>query len=223
MKLDADLGENEPPARTRALMRIVDLANVACGGHAGTPATMARCARLAGEFGVALGAHPGRAGEFGRGAMEITPAALEHLIVGQTSALAALAAPLHHVKLHGSLYHAVESSPALARRYISVVRSNFPGLRIVARAGGRVVRLAGSDALAEVFAERGYRADGTLIPRGEPGDLIHDPREVARRLPSLRGDTICIHADSPNAIKIARAVRRVFPADRNPPRAAREG
>ncbi len=68
-------------------------------------------------------------------------------------------------------------------------------------------KAAGVRALAEVFAERGYRPDGTLIPRGEPGDLIHDPREVVRRLPALRGDTICIHADSPNAVKIARAVR----------------
>lgn len=223
MKLNADLGENESPSRTRALMRVIDLANVACGGHAGTPRTMERCGRLAREFGVALGAHPGFAAEFGRGAADVSADDLEELVVTQIQALIAISGPLHHVKLHGALYHATEKSAALARRYVATVRRHFPGLRIVALAGGRVLRLAGEDGLAEVFAERGYRADGTLIPRGEPGDLLHDPQEVVRRLPALRGDTICIHADSPNAVKIVRAVRRVFPVHRNLTRATPGG
>lgn len=206
MKLNADLGEHEPPARTRALLRVVDLANIACGGHAGTAATMRRAVALARDLGVAIGAHPGLAAEFGRGATNITPRALERLVIEQSATLAALA-PLHHIKLHGALYHATERSPRLARRYVDVVREHFPGVRIIALAGGRVVRLAGELALAEVFAERGYRPDGTLVPRGEPGDLITDVREVVRRLPSLQGDTVCIHADSPNALRIARAVR----------------
>lgn len=207
MKLNADLGEHESPARTRALMRLIDLANVACGGHAGTARTMARCVRLAREFGVKLGAHPGLETDFGRGVADISPSALERLVRDQIETLAAFGEPLHHVKLHGALYHATEASPGLARRYVAVIEKHFPGLRIVVLAGGRVARLAGSRALAEVFAERGYRADGTLIPRGSPGALIHDPREVVRRLSALSGDTVCIHADSPNAVKIARAVR----------------
>jgi UPF0271 protein len=210
MILNADLGEHEPPARTRALMRIVDLANIACGGHAGTIATMTRAVRLAKEHGVRMGAHPGLAADFGRGAVKLAPEALALLVLEQTSALGTLAesegATLHHIKLHGALYHATENSPALARAYVDAARTFFPRLKIVALAGGRVARLAGDRALAEVFAERGYKPDGTLIPRGEPGDLIRDPREVARRLSALRGDTICIHADSPNAVRIARAV-----------------
>lgn len=209
MLLNADLGEGEPEERTAALMRLIDLANVACGGHAGNRESMERCARLAAEHGVKLGAHPGLAADFGRGRADIDASALRALVQEQTSTLAAVA-PLHHIKLHGALYHAVESSEALAHAYVDTVREVFPGLAIVAFAGGRVLpaaRKLGMQALAEVFAERGYREDGSLIPRGEPGALIDDPAEVVARLPSLRGDTICVHSDSPNALAIARAVR----------------
>lgn len=209
--LNADLGEHEPAPRTRAVMGLVDMANIACGGHAGSIVTMTNAVRLALAEGVKIGAHPGMAAEFGRGEANISPADLATLILQQTSALAAIArwegARLHHIKLHGALYHATEKSPALARAYIQTVEEFFPKLKIVALAGGRVARLAGSRAVAEVFAERGYRPDGTLIPRSESGALISNPREVVRRLPALRGDTVCIHADSPNALRIARAVR----------------
>lgn len=214
MKLNADLGEHESIARTRALLRIVDLANIACGGHAGTAASMYLTIEQALAAGVRIGAHPGLAENFGRGSATITPEALALLLVQQVGGFAAMCraagARLHHVKLHGALYHAVEQSPLLARVYVETIGGIFPKTAVIALAGGRVVaeaKAAGVRALAEVFADRGYRPDGTLIPRGESGDLIHDPREVVRRLPELRGDTICIHADSPNAVKIARTVR----------------
>lgn len=209
MKLNADLGEHEPPARTAELMALIDLANIACGGHAGTPESMTRCVDLARRHGVAIGAHPGLAADFGRGDAPIDAAALVKLLLEQAGALAAIA-PLHHVKLHGALYHAVERSAELARAYVAAVGRSFPGVALVAFASGLVLPAAheaGVPALAEVFAERGYRDDGSLIPRGAPGALIEDPAEVVERLPRLRGDTICIHADSPNAVTIARAVR----------------
>lgn len=219
MKINADLGENEPPARTRALLRLVDFANVACGGHAGSADVMARTVRWAQASGVRVGAHPGfpERENFGRGVAEITAADLATLLVQQVGGFVAVARSLgaepRHVKLHGALYHEVEKSPALARAYVATVRAVFPGLGIIARAGGRVVveaRRQGLRAWEEVFAERGYRPDGSLIPRGEPGDLVTDPREVARRLPTLRGDTVCLHADTPNAVRIARALRAQF-------------
>jgi len=209
--LNVDLGEHEPAPRTRALMGLVDMANIACGGHAGSIVTMSNAVRLALASGVKIGAHPGMAAEFGRGKADISPMELATLILQQTAALAAIAARegarLHHIKLHGALYHATEKSPTLARVYIQTIEEFFPKLKIVALAGGRVAKLAGRRAVAEVFAERGYRPDGSLIPRGEPGDLISDPREVVKRLPALHGETICIHADSQNALRIARAVR----------------
>ncbi|HEY8903786.1 MAG TPA: 5-oxoprolinase subunit PxpA [Chthoniobacterales bacterium] len=214
MILNADLGEHEPASRTRALMRLIDMANIACGGHAGSIVSMTRAVKLALACGVKIGAHPGLAVEFGRGEVAISLADLAMLVLQQTTALAAIAARegarLHHIKLHGALYHATEKSQALAHAYIETVEKFFPKLKVVALAGGRVARLAGRRAMTEVFAERGYRIDGTLIPRGESGDLIDDPREVVRRLPTLHGDTICIHADSPNALRIARVVRAVL-------------
>ncbi|HEY8901878.1 MAG TPA: 5-oxoprolinase subunit PxpA [Chthoniobacterales bacterium] len=230
MTLNADLGEDESMARTRALLGLVDLANIACGGHAGTAASMYLVIERARAEGVKVGAHPGLAGEFGRGEADVTPEALALLLVQQVGGFAAMCrtagAKLHHVKLHGALYHAVERSSTLAQVYVETIGGIFPRTAIVAQAGGRVVataRTAGVRALAEVFAERGYRPDGSLVPRGEPGDLILDPREVASRVPGLRGDTICVHADSPNALRIARAVRRVIDGDRSRPRAGRAG
>ncbi len=231
MKLNADLGEGEPPARTRALLRLVDLANIACGGHAGTAASMYLTIEQARANGVKIGAHPGMAKEFGRAAGEgVTPEMLALLLVQQVGGFAAMCraagAKMHHVKLHGTLYHSVEQSPMLARVYVETIGGIFPRTTVIGFAGGQVLaaaRTAGVRALAEVFAERGYRADGSLVPRGEPGDLIVNPRVIAARLPTLHGDTICVHADTPNAVKIARAVRKAMPADRNQSRAGRAG
>jgi UPF0271 protein len=230
MKLNADLGENESPARTRALMRLIDIANIACGIHAGSVATMERCVKLAIENDVAIGAHPGLAGEFGRGVAEIAPPALEKLIVEQVSTLVAIAGgKMRHIKLHGALYHTVEKSTPLARRYVDVVRDNFPRCGIIAFAGGRVAARCGKlgvKFLPEAFAERAYLDDGTLVPRGEPGDVITSPRIVAERVRAIiegRGviassgrmtqiaaKTICVHSDAPNAVRIARAARSVL-------------
>lgn len=214
MLLNADLGEGESVARTRALLRVVELANVACGGHAGTAASMYRVIEWATAADVKVGAHPGLAADFGRGSGTVTPEALALLLVQQVGGFAAMCraagARMHHVKLHGALYHTVEASPLLARVYVETIGGIFPRIAIIAFAGGRVfdiAKAAGVRVLAEVFAERGYRADGSLVPRGEPGDLITDPRAVVARISSLRGDTICVHADSPNAVRIARAVR----------------
>ena len=112
--INCDLGENEPPKRREALFQTITSANIACGGHAGSVAIMALCVRLSRKHGVRLGAHPGLSGGFGREPRELKPGELELLLLQQVSALATLAAeegmPLHHIKLHGALYHATEAS-----------------------------------------------------------------------------------------------------------------
>jgi len=228
--LNCDLGEGEPPARTRALLRWVTSANIACGGHAGDAATMQCAVREALARGVRLGAHPGwpDRGGFGRAEAALRPGELATLLLHQVSALATVAQAaggvLHHVKLHGALYHAVEQRPALAREYLDAVARWWPRLVVVARAGGRVVRAARRRGLAaweEAFLDRGYRADGALVPRGEPGALLTDQGAVLERLRGLlagrglrttdgrmlrlRPQTLCVHADSPGAVALARA------------------
>lgn len=233
MKLDlnGDLGEGEPPARTRALMRCITSANVACGGHAGDAATMRACALAAKQFGVRLGAHPGpwSREDRGRSAVQIAPAELELLLLQQVSALEKIASgcrmELHHVKLHGALYHATESDEKLARAYVRAVKRWWPRLKIYALAGGTVFRAArrlGVPLWQEAFADRGYRDDGSLVSRDQPGALVTDVTEVSNRVAKmadlqqvktvtghllrLRPQTICVHSDTPNSPSIARAL-----------------
>lgn len=233
LDINCDLGEGESPARTRALMRLVDSANVACGGHAGDLDSMTRCARLAAEFGIHLGAHPGAPDRttFGRLETHPTPADLSLWIVQQASALARIAdrfgLALHHIKLHGALYHASENDAALARAYVTTVRDYFPGTEIYSLSGGRVARLARKTGLAvreELFADRAYRADGHLVPRGEVGAVLTRARDVTSRLKHwlnsgrmiasdnselvLAGQTLCIHGDTDNAVALAGAIRK---------------
>jgi UPF0271 protein len=235
LDINCDLGEHEAPARTRALMRLIDSANVACGGHAGDLSSMDRCVRLAREFGVRLGAHPGapdRAG-FGRLDSRPAPANLALWVVQQAGALATVARPfgmaLHHIKLHGALYHASEADDALARAYVEAVGTHFPGVKIYSLSGGRVARTArraGIEVWEELFADRAYRADGALMPRSEPGAVLESPAEVRGRLRhwldtgtmrchdgreiALAGQTLCVHGDGAQAIVLARAVRQVL-------------
>lgn len=231
--LNCDLGEGEPTARTRALMRWVTSVNVACGGHAGDAETMERVAILARDLGVRLGAHPGVPGEFGRGEVSLTPGMLRTLLLQQVSALHQLAqrqeSRLHHVKLHGALYHAVECTPSLGRAYVETVGRWFPGLRIYARTGGPILdwaRKAGVEAWAEGFADRSYQEDGHLVPRGREGAVLTRPQEVTRRLLEWRttggwksqqgtwlripAQTLCLHGDTPGSLILARAIRKAL-------------
>lgn len=231
--LNSDLGEGESPLRTRALMRVVTSANVACGGHAGTVESMDRCVRLCAEFSVRLGAHPGLPGAFGRGSAGVGPEELETLVLQQVSALMRIAKSrkrrVHHVKLHGALYHATEQDPALTAAYVGTVVRWFPGLRILALAGGRVVaaaRASGLPVWEEAFVDRGYREDGSLVPRGLPGAMITEASAVRRRIREvgcgrgietetgrrwpLHPQSWCVHADTPAAPTLARAAAEVL-------------
>lgn len=235
LDLNCDLGEGEPVARTRALMRWITSANVACGGHAGDADSMGRCVRLAKQFDVKLGAHPGpwSRSDMGRGDVRMTPAELTLLVLQQVSALEKIAAGervrVHHVKLHGALYHAVEADAALRGAYLRCVATYWPRAAIYALAGGRAVRDArrlGLRCLAEGFADRAYQADGRLVPRSERGAVISDVAAIVARAHDLtdgRGvttvnggrihphvDTLCVHSDSPNAVRIVRAIAHLI-------------
>jgi UPF0271 protein len=237
MKLDlnCDLGEGESLARTRGLMRWITSANVACGGHAGDLDTMQSCVRLAKQNRVKLGAHPGpwSRSDFGRGLMRMTPDELELLLLQQVGALERIARAsgvrLHHIKLHGSLYHASEEDERLGRRYVQAVARWWPTARIYVRAGGNLSRLAVRTRVKvceEAFADRGYREDGTLLPRDEPGAVLTNLAEITGRIRKLlrSGElktfsgfcvrllptTLCVHSDTPHSIEIARSVSQLI-------------
>jgi UPF0271 protein len=140
-----------------------------------------------------------------------------------------LGSRLQHIKLHGALYHAVENDEALGRAYVEAVARWFPKVKIYARAGGRVLTLAreaGVAAWAEGFIDRAYCANGQLVPRNQDGALLTRSREITERLrewrqtggwKSLEGSwvavpaqTLCLHGDTPGAMALARALRRVM-------------
>jgi len=230
--LNADVGEGMDD---RALLPYLTSANVACGLHAGDPTVMDTTVAEALERGVCVGAHPGYADRenFGRVRMEISPEAVERLVLYQIAALEGFVrsrgGALTHVKPHGALYHAGAESAEVARAIARGVRRARPDLVVVGQPGSKMLdaaREAGLPVAAEAFADRRYRADGTLVPRSEKGALLTDPDEAAEQAMHLArdrfvlaedgsrvevdADTICLHGDTPGAPGIARRIRERF-------------
>ena len=217
------------------LMPYVTSANVACGAHAGDPVTMDQTVELALSRGVRIGAHPGYPDRpnFGRVALEMAADEIENLIVYQVSALAGFVRSrggrLTHVKPHGALYHCGAEFPDVARAIAEGVRRVGTDLVLVGAAGSMLIGAGLEAELAvaeEAFADRRYRADGTLVPRGSAGAVITDPDEAAEQAVGLardgtvlaedhsriavRPDTICLHGDTPGAAEIARRIHERF-------------
>jgi UPF0271 protein len=229
--LNADLGEGAPD--DAELLALVSSANIACGWHAGDARLMQATVAAALERGVAIGAHPSYPDRenFGRSEMQLAPANVRADVIYQVGALDALVRAaggrLHHVKPHGALYNQAARDPALADAIALAVLDVNPSLAVYGLAGSELLKAAeraGLRAVAEVFADRGYRADGSLVPRSQPGALIDDADEaVARTLRMvrdgvvqaitgetvpLRAETICLHGDGPHALAFARAIHQ---------------
>ena len=230
--LNADVGEGMDDAE---LMPYVTSANVACGMHAGDPVTMDQTVELALSRGVRVGAHPGYPDRenFGRVAIEMAADEVENLVVYQVSALEGFVrsrgSRLTHVKPHGALYHSGAEFPDVARAIAEGVRRVGTELVLVGASGSMLIgagREAGLPVAEEAFADRRYRSDGTLVPRGRPNALITDPDEAAEQAVqlardgvvvaddstriSVRADTICLHGDTPGAAEIARRIHERF-------------
>jgi UPF0271 protein len=228
--LNCDVGEGA--GMDERILPLVSSANVACGFHAGDPATIRGTVRLAKRFGVAVGAHPSypdRLG-FGRRAMAASPEEVLDDVTYQVGAVLgfcrAEGVPLVHVKPHGALYNAAAQDQALAAAVCQAVRSIDPALIVVCLAGSPMVEVArglGLRCAEEAFADRGYTLRGTLVPRTQPGAVIEDPEKVAERVATLAregrllsvegspvavsADTVCLHGDTPGAVELAAAIR----------------
>jgi len=215
------------------LLNVVTSANVACGFHAGDPLVMTDTVRACLKKGVNIGAHPGfdDIQGFGRRRMENPDGAKTAAsVIYQIGALQAVAktenATVTHVKLHGALANMASESDELASLCLKAVQSTDPKLSIVAMAATSLQSQAeklNMPLLREVFADRAYNDDGTLVSRGTPGAVIHDPAAAAERVlkmlethsvESVNGvqvavvpDTICVHGDNPEAVRMAEALR----------------
>ena len=228
--LNADLGEGAPD--DTELLALVSAANIACGWHAGDARLMQATVAAALARGVAIGAHPSFPDRehFGRREMQLAPEQVHADVLYQVGALQAFVRAaggrLHHVKPHGALYNQAARDPVLADAIAQAVRDVDPGLALYGLAGGELLRAAdraGLRPVSEVFADRGYQADGSLVPRSRPGAMVEDGAQaVARTLRMVRegvvqavtgetvplqAQTICLHGDGPHALAFARALR----------------
>lgn len=234
--LNADLGEGCDT--DEALLGLVSSANIACGWHAGDAKTMRQCVRWALDKGVAIGAHPSFPDRenFGRSAMHLPPEEVVAGVLYQIGALAAIVkaegGQLAHVKPHGMLYNQAVKEPALAEAIVEAVRLFDPGLRFFGLAGSGMLTAAeraGLVPVGEVFADRGYLPDGSLVPRSQPGALIEDEAHSLAQTLSLVRDhrvtaidgtvvpvlaqTVCLHGDGAHALAFARRIRERLTAE----------
>ncbi len=213
--LNADLGEEVTD--DAALLALVTSANVACGHHAGTDATMRQVCAAAAELGVRVGAHVSYADRenFGRVPHDVEPRVLAEQVADQVGTLAAHAAAagtrVSYLKPHGALYHRVNTDSVQAAAVLDGVEAAGPPLPVLGM-DGALADLAAARGLVrwrEGFPDRGYTAAGTLVPRGEPGALVSATEQIVANARTLaaRVDSLCLHGDSPGAVEHAAAVR----------------
>jgi UPF0271 protein len=233
--INCDMGESFGAYHIGAdaeVMPYITSANIACGFHGGDPAVMRATVTAAVKANVAIGAHPGLPDlvGFGRRTMQISPEEAYDIVVYQVGALLgfvrAAGAELRHVKPHGALYNMAAAQPALATAIARAVRDVDARLILYGLAGSHLLsaaRDAGIAAASEVFADRNYLPDGTLVSRQRPDAMVHDVNEAAGRAVrmiregkvadvegndiAIRADTICVHGDGPNAAAMAHALR----------------
>ena len=232
--LNCDLGESFGAytiGMDAQVIPYVTSANVACGFHAGDAVVMERTVALCKASGAAVGAHPGLPDlqGFGRRVMKISPAEAGAFVTYQVGALKAFCdaagVPLHHVKPHGALYNMAGRDRELADAIARAVQSAAPGAVLLALSGSEMVRAAqaiGLPVASEVFADRGYRPDGSLVPRGTPGAMIEDEDEAITRVIrmvkegkvracdgtdiAIRADSVCVHGDGPKALAFVQKI-----------------
>jgi 5-oxoprolinase (ATP-hydrolysing) subunit A len=234
--LNSDLGEGFgiwSLGNDEALLDVVTSANVACGFHAGDPNILRRVCHWAAARNVAIGAqvsYRDLAG-FGRRSIDMDADSLTNDVLYQIGALDGFArvagTRVRYVKPHGALYNRVVSDQKQAAAVVAAVVAYDASLPVLGLPGSALLRLAedaGLTTVPEAFADRGYTAQATLVPRTEPGALLHDPADISwrmvrmvttGRLRSVEGEeisvsarSICVHGDSPGAVAMAVAVRR---------------
>lgn len=231
--LNADLGEG--CANDESLLQLVSSANIACGFHAGDAQTMQQSVRWALKYGVAIGAHPSFPDRenFGRTAMQLPPEIVYAQVVYQLGALAAITraegGKMVHVKPHGMLYNQAATDALLADAIARAVYDVDPTLRLVGLAGSELIRAGerlGLQTRQEVFADRRYQSNGTLVPRSQPDAMIEsDELALDQTLAMVReqkvlsregvwvpvqADTVCLHGDGEHALTFARRLREAF-------------
>lgn len=218
--LNADLGEGVTD--DAGLLEVVTSANLACGFHAGDEDTMRFVCRVAAERGITVGAQVSYADRegFGRRPMDPSYEVLKDWVAEQVHLLARISAEVEiavaYVKPHGALYNRVVDDAEQAQ----AVLDGSGELPVLGLPGAQILRLAGEQArrvVPEGFPDRGYTPQGRLVARDQPGALVEDPAQVAANAVRLARsgtvETVCLHGDSPGAVRTARRVREALLAE----------
>lgn len=224
------------------VMPLITSANIACGWHAGDPLIMEKTVKTAIQHGVSLGAHPGFPDlmGFGRRPMHCDTKEIRAYVIYQVAALMGFCrvnnAELRHVKPHGALYNMAVADERIFTAIAQAVAAVNPNLLLVTLAGKdaekrcRIGRKVGINVVLEAFADRAYTHEGVLVPRSRPEAVITDPAIAAKRVVEiikkgrvkavdgsfvpLTAQTICVHGDSPDALKMIQQIRRVLPTEK---------
>ena len=234
--VNCDLGESYghfKVGQDQQIMPHITSANVACGFHSGDPVTMAHTVELAKKYGVAVGAHPGYPDlmGFGRREMKLSKEETRNYVIYQIGALEAFAkasqTSLQHVKPHGALYNIAQKDRDVSKSIAEAVHNVDSDLIILAPPNSAMAKIASEIGLRvafEVFADRAYNSDGTLVSRSQTDSLITDPKRVVERARRMiekgtvqatdwktvqlgKVHTICIHGDTPNAVEMTRTLK----------------
>ena len=234
--LNADLGEGS--RHDVKLFELISSANIATGFHAGDSDTMHAAISAAKEHGVAVGAHPSffDRENFGRKELNVADQEVLDAVAYQLGIFQAIASALdtrpNHVKPHGALYNMAVRDAKLADAIARAIESVDPTLILFAPDKSELARAGeahGVQIAREIFADRNYLNDGWLVPRTRPDALLHDPKEAAQRVLRMlregkvrsveggdidvRGETICVHGDTPGAVEFARELRTRLEGD----------
>lgn len=231
LDINCDLGEGLD--NDALLMPLIQSCNIACGGHAGDERSMKNAISLAKKFKVKAGAHPSYPDRenFGRKVMEISMPALKNSIKQHVSSFLQISKatdyPMHHIKPHGALYNELAKNPELAEMLVDLIKTDFPNTVLFCPPHSVIEKIAkenGLPVMLEVFADRNYHPDYSLVQRSHPQAVITDPSFVLahvenmiknKRIKTLEGveipiqaDTLCIHGDNPNALEILKSLRK---------------
>lgn len=234
--LNSDLGESfgrYTIGMDAKIIPLISSANIACGYHAGDPVVMEKTVAAAKEAGVHVGAHPGFPDlmGFGRRNMSVTPAEAKAYVLYQLGALEAFCKAkgmkLQHVKPHGALYNMAAKDSQLSRAICEAIYEYDKELIVMALSGGELIRAAKATGLrsaSEVFADRAYEEDGTLVDRRKEGAMITNEDEAIARVIrmikekkvtaitgndiSIQADSVCVHGDGEKALAFVEKIRK---------------
>ncbi|SDY62306.1 LamB/YcsF family protein [Tindallia californiensis] len=236
--LNSDIGESFGAWKMgmdEEVLHHVTSANIACGWHAGDPLVMLKTVKIAAQKGVSIGAHPGYPDlmGFGRREMKISHEEAKAYILYQVGALAAIAKSLNvtlsHVKAHGALYNTAAKDEGLALAIAEGVKAVDPSLVLVGLANSQLVKAGetvGLKVVHEVFADRAYQPDGSLVARSHTGAMIKDADLAIKRVLrmvkerkveaitgediTIQADSICVHGDSPQALEFVKKIKKAL-------------